>query len=298
MGEPFADFVGVTVPEEDWEGLRVDVSAVLDVIGMQVEVDEARSVLWRSPDAVGTVKASKVGRVWALGCSGTVCAGLRAFKVFTAYLSAVGQRPHRVTRLDASLDVAEDAAPVVQAITAKGRQGGLSLTRKAIPPTEVLALTAARPDGAVSGTVYCGSKRADVRMVVYDKQLERARHRLPDCGPLTRYELRLKGGAGITLRDCAEPASVFWHYVAPDFLSRPEGVPSWTPHGSGFVIDRPSPALPAARLKTRVELSTEVDALLNLAAEVGPHGFGLLVSLLKQRAGGRGLPAETASGLH
>lgn len=85
MSEPFCDFVGVTVPAEHWDALRVDMSAELDAIGMHVELDQERAVLWRSSDARGTVNAKRVGMVWAIGCSGSVCAGLRLAGRFEAY---------------------------------------------------------------------------------------------------------------------------------------------------------------------------------------------------------------------
>ena len=296
MSEPFCDFVGVTVPAAEWEGLRVDLSAELDAIGMGAEVDQERAVLWRSADGFGTVKASRVGAVWAIGCSGTVCAGLRAAGRFMAYLSAIGARPHRVTRLDASVDYQVDAAPLVASIAQAGRRGELSLTRKRIPANAVESYTGLRADGAETGTVYCGTKLADVRMVVYDKQHERARRRLPDSGPLVRYELRLRGGTGVTLRDCAEPAGVFWHYAAPDFLPAPVEAPAWVAGGTGYELARVEPLTPAQRLKQRVDTSVELAALLALAGECGPYGVEFLVSQIRQRAGVRAQPADNALG--
>lgn len=262
---------------------------------MNVEVDDDRSVLWRSPDASGTVKAQRVGKVWSVGCSGAVCAGLRAAGAFLGYLSAIASVPHRVTRLDATHDVPEDAAPVVEDVASRGRAGQLALTRKSIPPGEVMTILAARPDGVVSGTVYCGSRRASVRMVIYDKRLERARFGLTDTGPLTRYELRLKAASGVTLRDCADPSGVFWHHAAPQWLPAPPDAPAWVPHGTGFDIVPSVPDLPAARLVRRVQASADLRALVALADESGPYGFSLLVTEMgKLRHGVRGNPAGTA----
>jgi hypothetical protein len=285
MGEPFADFVGVTVPADRWEDLREEVQPMLDALGMSVEVDDDRVVLWRSPDANGTVKASRVAQVWSLGCSGAVCAGMRVARVFNSYLAAIGAGEHRVTRLDASMDVEEDAAPVVDRLVSKGRAGKLALTRKAIKPGDVLTLLSPRADGTVTGTAYFGPKRSDARMVVYDKQHERMRRGLSDCGPLTRYELRLRTRTGITLRDCAEPAAVFWHFVSPEFLAAPAEA-EWVAGGTGFVLaSNGGPMLPAARLDYRVQESPEVGALLKLAEQVGPYGFDFLVGCLRKRAG-------------
>ncbi len=300
MNEPFCDFVGVTVPAECWSQLRGDISAEFDAIGMYVEIDQERAVLWRSSDARGTVNAKRVGQVWAIGVSGSVCAGLRLAGRFNAYLAAIGTRPHRVTRIDASMDVPTDAAPIVASIAASGRRGELSLTRKRILPSQVETHIGTRADGVESGTVYCGSKLADVRMVVYDKQHERMhKWKLPDCGPLTRYEIRVRSGVGISLRDAAEPASLFWHFAAPSFLPSPAGQNGWLPAGEGFHLDKPQPLPAAQRLRRRVRDSVEVAALLRLAVESGPYGFSLLVSemrsLLPAGTGVQGLaPAVTA----
>jgi hypothetical protein len=294
MTEPFCDFVGVTVPADEWAGLRVDLSAELDAIGMGVEVDQDRTVLWRSSDAFGTVKASRVGAVWAIGCSGTVCAGLRAAGRFMAYLAAIGARPHRVTRLDAAVDYQVDAAPIVAALAQAGRRGELSLTRKGIAPSAVESYTGLRADGVETGTVYCGSKSSDVRMVVYDKQHERARRKLPDVGPRVRYELRLRGGTGVTLRDCAEPHGAFWHYAAPDFLPAPPNAVPWVAGGTGYALERVAPLGPAERLKRRVDCSAELASLIALAGECGPYGAELLLSMVRGRLGVRAQPAETA----
>lgn len=296
--DPFCDFIGVTVPAEVWDALRDDVEAELESLGMGVEVDDDRSVLWRdSEGGSGTVKASKVGKVWALGTSGAVCAGLRAAGRFHDYLAAIGAHPHRVTRLDATLDVQVDAAPVVAEVTRAGRAGELSLTRKAVKPADVLAFSGVRADGAVSGTVYVGSKRADVRLVVYDKQHERASRKLPDSGPLTRYELRLRAGAGVTLRDAAAPASVFWHFlcgVGLESLPSVDRAPEWSAEGTGFVLERTAPPLPAQRLKRRCETSADLRALVALAESCGPYGVELLVGHIRAMAG-RGAGVSPAS---
>lgn len=286
MSEPFADFVGVTVDVSEWPDLRGDLFPLLDGLGMSVEVDEARKLIWRSDCGNGTVKASRFAQVWSLGCSGTVCAGLRLRGMFNAYLSAIGSRPHKVTRLDASLDRQVDAPPVIQAMAAKGRAGQVSLTRKAIKPRDVRTILSPRDsDGELTGTAYFGPRRADAQMVMYDKQEERLSRGMPDCGPLLRYEIHLRAQCGVTLRDCAEPAAVFWHYASPDFLPAPPDAPVWTPYGSGFV---PTPAdvlFPAERLRRRVDASPDVKALLDLTREVGPYGFDFLVSLLRKRGG-------------
>jgi Replication initiation factor len=294
MAEPFADFVGFTVPAVEWAGLHDELALELEGVGMSLERDDERVKLWRSGgDGWGTVREELRGQVWAVGISGTVCAGLRAARRFLSVLAVVGARPHRVTRLDAALDLPEDAAPVVARIAAAGRRGELALTRKGIKPTTVETHLGLRVDGVESGTVYCGSRAAEARMVVYDKRHERMSRKLPDNGNLTRYELRLKGGLGISLRDCAEPAPVFWHHVAPDFLPAPEGAVAWSPAAEGFELERLEPPTPFARMLALLDQSPDVGRLLKLADQAGPYGFRSLVARLElmaekiaQRSGG------------
>ena len=292
MSEPFADFIGVTVPKGEWEDLHAELVPEFEGLGMSLERDEDRVKLWRAGgDGWGTIREELRGQVWAVGISGTVCAGLRVAKRMHAVLAALGARPHRVTRLDASLDIVEDAAPVVARIAAAGRRGELALTRKSIAPNTVETHLGLRVDGVESGTVYCGSRSAEARMVVYDKRHERMSRKLPDIGHLTRYECRLRGGLGLSLRDCAEPAPVFWHHVAPDFLPRPPGIAEWVPGGEGFALDRIEPPTPFQRMLSLLDQSPDVRRLLSLADQVGPYGLRTLVSRLEAMARGAGEPS-------
>lgn len=294
--EPFADFIGVTVPAGEWSDLHAELVPELEGLGMSLEVDSDQVKLWRTGgDGYGTVQEKRIGQVWAIGVSGTVCAGLRVARRMQSFLAAVGSRPHRVTRLDASLDLPIDAAPVVARIAAAGRRGELALTRKAIAPNTVETHLGLRVDGVESGTVYCGSKSAEARMVVYDKRHERLSRKLPDAGDLTRFECRLRGGLGITLRDCAEPASVFWHHVAPDFLPRPDGVVAWAPGAEGFVLDKLEPPTPYARMLAVLDQSSDVRRLLTLADQVGPYGLRTLLARIEAMARGAGEPSPAVA---
>ena len=132
-------------------------------------------------------------------------------------------------------------------------------------------------------------------MVVYDKRHERISRKLPDLGDLTRYECRLRGGLGISLRDCSEPASVSWHHVAPDFLPRPDGVEAWTPGAVGFVLDKLSPPTPFARMLAVLDQSSDVRRLLTLADQVGPYGLRTLLARIEAMARGAGEPSPAVA---
>ena len=298
----FCDFVGVTFDQSSWPDVRQGIEPCLQSIGAQVDYDDEGSTLWRSGD--GTIKAKRYGTVMSLGASGVACAALRFANVFGNYLAAIGATPHTVTRLDASRDVQEDTPPVIDAIVAKSvAPDGLSLTRKRVHPRDVTRLVARRHDGLDTGTCYVGSRNAEVRAAVYDKREERMTRGLADVGPLTRYELRLKSGVGVTLRDALEPTNVFWHFMSPAILPTPADVVPWVSNAIGFQVDWPSPPLPAERLRRRVQASADVAALLRLADEVGPYGFDFLVGELRKLQakpdGVQGLaPADAASTAH
>jgi hypothetical protein len=218
----------------------------------------------------------------ALGATGVVTAALRFANVFGNYLAAIATVPHTVTRLDASRDVVEDTPPVIARIVEQASSpAGLSLTRKRVAPRHVTRLVVRREDGLDTGTCYVGSRNADVRMAVYDKRVERMSRGLADVGPLTRYELRLTSGAGLTLRDAFDPTNVFWHFMPESLMSHPSDVVPWVSYALGFQVDWPAPPLSSERLKRRVQSSADVAALLRLADEVGPYGFDFLVAQLR-----------------
>lgn len=292
----FCDYLGVTVANDDWPGVRMAIEPALDAIGARVELDGDRGTLWRAGD--GTVKAQRYGPVTSIGASGAVLAGLRAVKAFGAYLAGLGSVNHRVTRLDAAYDVKLPTAPIIASIVEKAHSlEGLALTRKRVLSKHVTRLVTRGADGADTGTCYVGSRSAEVRACVYDKRQERLDRGLIDVGPLTRYELRVKSGVGATLRDAHDPTELFWHFMAPGVLGRPAGVADWEPRGEGFEVDWPDQPTAAARLVKRVGASADVQALLRLADQAGPYGFELLVGELRKLHQTRvwAQPTETAS---
>lgn len=291
------DYLAVTVPEECGD-LLDRVRPLLDVAGFFVEYAEERKIVFKAANG-GSVLWQKRFNVWCLSASGAACGRLRDVGCWSDYLSEIGSTPHRVTRLDAAHDVARDAAPEVRRVRRKGARGELQLTRKTVAPHHVDAHLSTRHDGVETGTVYVGSRQAEVRLVVYDKQHERVMAGASDPGPLTRYELRLKSGVGVTLRDAAEPASVFWHHVSRSVLRVPAGVPAWESQAIGFELPRPEGRTPYARFLGRIEGNGEVAALAKLAAELGPFGEKVFLSKMAEAfrsAQGALSGAEGASG--
>lgn len=226
--------------------------------------------------------------------SGSACAALRDHGTWSDLLSALSSVPHRVTRVDAALDLSVDGADLVDLMRKRYASGAVNLGRKAVQTSVVLSV---RPDGRETGTWYAGRlTKARYTARVYDKAWEALQKRGELLPPRARVEVTAKGGdSGATLRDAAEPAALFWHLASPALLDAPEGIPLWTPNRDlGWV----APAKhfdPAALLKRRVESSALLDALAVLADDLGPNGRDYLLGLLEKRIhAAQGLVPTTA----
>lgn len=282
----FCDALGVTVPLDEWESLPGDLTDSLNGAGLQLQHRDDRSELWATPGDTGVVRLQRQARagVVSLYASGIALAALRQARVYASFLHVLASRPHRVTRLDASADVACDAPPVIADVLAKGRCGTVALTRKTVRPEDVDHWSKLRPDGRESGTVYLGSASAEVRAAVYDKRLERYAKTSAEWDDLperVRYELRVRNGLP-TLGDAYLPASLFFQHMSPSLVPQPAELPQRY-DGFGFEIDRPEPALPASRLKSRTETSADLGAICVLAARDGAGGLPFLLSLVRAR---------------
>jgi hypothetical protein len=94
---------------------------------------------------------------------------------------------------------------------------------------------------------------------------------MPDPGQLTRYELTLRSGVGISLCDAWDPTAAFWHFASPGLLPSPEDAPDWAPHGgsmlpSGFDLPkRDKPISPFDRMRAALERSPDLARLVDLA---------------------------------
>ncbi len=264
MPPVFADAVQITFDRADWRPVRDLLLPLLDTLGCETRVDRPadEAGLWRAPTG-GSLKTERYGGVVALGASGQFLAHLRAHDLLNTYLATLGTVPHKVTRLDATMDVDVDAPPVLHRLVKRARTGdGLQLTRKRILSAHVTTMLSTRLDGRLSGTAYMGSKTAPVRLCLYDKQKERVDAGVLDAAPCLRYELRLRNGLP-TLRDVSAPASIFWHHMRT-VLRRPAGVPEWTPALDAFRPER-VPLDADYRLRRRVEGSPDIAALVALA---------------------------------
>ena len=275
------DWVGVTVPDSDSSQVRsslVDLASTVGAFGVTPE-------LYRFP-AGGTMKFREHSRGFvSIGISGSSLAALQLDGLLPTALHIIGSVPHRVTRLDVALDRVSHAPPILSKLLRKARAGDLQLTRKYLSPKNIRFHDAYNhhTPGARTGSLYLGTRAAEVRAIIYDKQNERLDKGFSDPGPLTRYELTVTGKLGPTLRDVIEPGPMYWRFMRY-VLPPPANSPDWEGGADGFSLPEPVSFLPAELLRRKVETSPDIDRLLQIADEIGPHGFELLVSMLRRRS--------------
>lgn len=281
------DWLDVTFSPDcaPWPGVN---SILLDA-GFDAESSDRSTFVYRLDGATVIFGPSR-GSLRA-SFSGSACAALRRLGVWCDLLAELASTPHRVTRVDAALDLSIDGADMVDLMRKRYPSGFVNLGRKASATSVVLSV---RPDGRETGTWYVGRlTKARYTARVYDKAWEALQKRGEILPPRTRVEVTAKGGdSGATLRDAAEPAALFWHLASPAILDAPEGAPVWTPNRDLGWEAVSKPFDPAALLKRRVESFAMLDALAVVADELGPHGRDYLLGLLEKRLqASTGLPA-------
>lgn len=272
----FCDWLTVTTPP----GSRLlgDVDALVDELPVsRFSGKDARGA--KTEDGLGVLHISETRLFSRVSASGRFLAVLRAVGMFRDYLGTIGDSPHTVTRLDAALDQAVDAAPVIRELHRKYRDG-YAFTRKAVSTTTLLQT---RFDGAVTGSVYFGNKDSKVQLRAYDKQHEAYAKRGEVLPETLRWELQLSRELGVSLRDAAEPAPVFYRFMSPEFLPCPEGVTAWSANDGGWSVTRPEPRLPAERLARVLDQSADFQRLIELADACGAEGRTYLLGMLRRR---------------
>ena len=244
------------------------------------EKRDSKSALYRLGDR-GRVKMDSNSTFKRVSASGAALAHLRKHNIFNEYLSELASEPHRVTRLDAALDVARDGAETLAELRKKFSSGHAALGRKAL---KVNYITSIRDDGKESGSCYLGHRqRARQTARVYDKQLEAYEKRGELLPPTTRYEVTAKGERdrpSPTLRDAAEPTSLFWHIASPTLLKAPANVNPWIAgDGESWVIKRPV-LLPAEVVERKLSYNPDLDAIFEIAAQDGSGGLKRALRLI------------------
>lgn len=280
---PFTDYLSLTTPLEHAELVCAELQPVLDAAGGHVGGTDERGTVYRV--AAGTIKLQSWGSsVLMVSASGSAITQLRRAGLYGEYLAALSPFPHRVSRLDAALDFADDASPLIRWLWRRAANGGIALSRKSVPGSNCSKHIAPGIDGRETGTVYVGAPSAKVRAVIYDKRQEVYARTGEDVGPRLRYEIRVKGELGPTLADAFDPARLFWHYAAPDLLQAPIGVQPWVSHAQGFAMPERVSFTASQLLDRKLESSADVRRLLELAGQMGLLGVDFLCQKLRKLA--------------
>jgi hypothetical protein len=263
-----------------------ELSPYLDQIGAHIDFQGS----YRKGTGLLSCRASH--GVSVISASGQILAELRALKLLDSFLMSFTTVPHKVTRLDATGDVALYGPDVVKAVYQKGHKGEVVLSRKAVSRRHVAQqlgpVAYEEPSPRVTGSVYLGSSQAEVRAVVYDKRQEILQKQGFDIGEdRTRFECRVKSGMSPSLRDVSDPAPIFFHFMAPSLVVPSAAVPAWVPSGGAFRVDRRD-VLPYERLKAIIEESPDFRRVADIVSDLGPHGRDMAMRLIL-----RGWPSLT-----
>ena len=285
------DWLDVTFAPDDCP--YPELNLLLLGAGFEVSREQGGAKCYLPPSgARGMVTIVHASRFAKVSISGGACASLRDLRLFEQVLWILHSSPHKVTRLDAALDLPLDAAHVIAALCARYPDGRVNLGRKALPVTR---LVSTRADGVESGTYYVGHRTA-ARFTarVYDKSLEALEKRGQVMPTTTRFEVTARKDSGATLRDAGLPEAIFWHIAAPALLKRPEGIPVWSPNTDAAWAAPARVFDPAETLRRRVEGSAELDALLAVADAMGGSGRSYLLHLLSKRVQGASEASDAA----
>lgn len=279
----FCDYLDVTYAPDDCPS--PDVNRLLLGLGYAVTRDTGGNVVYVPPKPYrGVLSVQHRARFARISASGGVCSHLRDSAAWDDYLHCLSTSPHKVTRLDAALDLPTDGASMIDVFRSRYPAGTASLTRKAL---KMDYITAVRPDGLYTGTVSFGYRSA-ARFTarVYDKAWEALCKRGEDLPPTTRFEVTARKDSGATLRDASMPAAIFWHIASPALLQAPsEGVPVWEPNTDYLYESKPRQFNTAETLRRCVENSAELEKLLELSADLGPTGAEYLLHRIRVRLG-------------
>jgi hypothetical protein len=228
---------------------------------------------------VGTLRVDTKFNFHRASASGVFLSALRAVGLYRDYINVLGLVPHKVTRLDAALDVGVDA-PAVLAQLCAGYGGSFSFGRKALRTKTIFETRLS--DGATTGTWYAGHlSKARVSCRVYDKQQERLIHGkvIP---PLTRYEITFRKDYGCSLWDALMPKSIFYSHSS-DLVEPPtEGYDTWSSRGLVPWVSEPVDTdLTFDKFARAVEYSVEFRYLAERASRFGPEGKALVLGRIE-----------------
>jgi hypothetical protein len=274
---PFCDYVTVTLPIDS--PLLPEVEQALLGYGFYLSPRPSRygGSEYRS-GARGSVvlKPDKGTGVCMVGASGGALAYLRDEGQYLPFLSLLGSVPHRVTRVDAAMDVATDPSAYLEALTAPNV--AVMLAGKASPRRQFI--------GEHGYTVYFGGRHARVSARVYDKSAEAWDKRRESIPPTLRVELTVLRDMRPSLRDAAAPSALFWHF-AKALLAIPDPAPApWVPiDGDDVWIPIPGPKPSAYMAAAKALELLPLDGLRHKVQALTPEERRYLALRLLKAAG-------------
>lgn len=215
-----------------------------------------------------------------VSASGGVLNALRSSDCYMDFLGLLSDWPHRVTRIDVSMDRAVSGAHVIAHLWRKYKDG-LTLGQRPLKTAQVLAVD---DRGRTTGTFTAGYRSKATRTLkVYDKRWEvLSKHDYP-IEDRTRYEFTMKGGKSSTnaqpsLRDAALPAPLFWH-MASSVLKAPKNVEAWKDTSMApWSYDRVDNSTIWEKFCSLLETSPDMQRLNSYAHDLGEPAMKLLIS--------------------
>lgn len=282
VSQPFCDYLRFTVPESDLSSATASLKPYLDSIGCYDDYSYLRS------PSGGTYTAKKHYGVASHSFTGKLLADLRDHGIYDDFIAAISLLPaYRLTRADITVDVQVDGADYIPWFFQKCQDGLMDLTKRQAKTkelTQFLGLSF-RDKSRITGTVYKGSPKAEIRLVAYDKSQEIFDRIGIETPPLTRIELKLTDKTLVTLRDLVAPSSIFYHFLPSIALPKPENLPTWLPYPpiGSFSVSRAERSTPYARAGSILDnLSSSLKTLGRLAME-NPERSEAFVDLLMAR---------------
>ena len=274
------DYLNITVPDPHNDLVRPQVLEIVGLCGgVRADMSRGKVDVYRL-GKTGTVKLTEKDGYAVYGFSGDALATLRGADLYNEYLWIFALIPHRVTLLDIAYDVPLKTPRILRKLWSQAHTDiGIKFTRKKIATKSISTWSVIGLDGVKTGTLYLGSRKAEVRLKVYDKRQQVYDLTGNDIGALTRYELTVTSKMGISLADASDPSRLFWHFMA-NILVPPSDISPWEPGGEGFQLPPRVTMLPAEKLKRGIQASQDLDNWVRLAHSMGPNGEAYMRSLL------------------
>jgi hypothetical protein len=279
--EPFCDYLTITTPKDNDKSLLNDVMPILDALGCYEDGENQ----FYEPLGKGLFKIYTRGNVDVYNASGAFLGALRSKGLFNDLLMQIANYPHKVTRLDATVDFRLDAPEYLEEIYQRGSTGLINLTRKSVNTDHVTRLSGKNREGIDTGTVFLGSKeKSEVYAVCYDKRQETLFRDRQDPGLMLRIEIRIKG-QGATLRDVSKPHDIFYNYACKSLVEPPEKFTGWVGYGEGFELETSKDNFTVwERLWSKFSNSRDIEKIVTLALdEYGSDALEELTKLLRKR---------------